>query len=748
MTDLLGVVDRARSVPRQVSQTVIERHRLNHLYASSTGRVIRVLAPGGFGKSSLVARWTADESRRVVWVDIEPIDNDPGVLAAALHGALNELNPAGFASIPVAAAGSPSFRDWVVPALGAAVRGCAEPFVLVLDDVHEIDNPDSDALFCAIAENLPERSTLLLAGRAHRIDRSIARLRLNPGVIDVTASDLALDAAESRTLLVAMGLDRDADLDDVIARFEGWPAGLRLAGQVLLTNHDLTGLSAIDVSDATHITDYLSAEWTSSIDPDDVPLLREAACLERFTADMCDEVLGRSGSRGVLRRLEREDQLVLPLDVRGDWFRMHQLLAGWLEAELRDAQRARWREVHRAACDWWEARGDIDRALAHAARIGDIDRCESLVIEHAAIRFPMGAHDTVRRWLGMLPEERIRASPGLCALAAVSASHRGDGRAALQWTRHLAGVVGLDGSGSIPHAVDDRERWATALALTATLENRSTVSQIAAAESARDALPVGLWRTMAIWALGGHLFMIGDDRATEVWADGAMTAEFLGAPNLAANCLASEAIVHELSGDRDRAMELGLRAQKLVRSVGGTLLPPSAITVAVSSLVEARRRPDVASTEFAIARRHLESHQDVAPWFNVMARLALVRTALLIDDRPAARTLLREAEHCAARPGDASGVEPHLAALWAQVDAVSATTADGSSALTPSERKVLAYLPTNLSLSEIATELFVSRNTVKSHATAIYRKLGATSRSETVALGRRAGLIDHVSPDR
>jgi LuxR family maltose regulon positive regulatory protein len=65
--------------------------------------------------------------------------------------------------------------------------------------------------------------------------------------------------------------------------------------------------------------------------------------------------------------------------------------------------------------------------------------------------------------------------------------------------------------------------------------------------------------------------------------------------------------------------------------------------------------------------------------------------------------------------------------------------------LTTAELRVLHYLPTNLSLADIGSRLYVSRYTVKTHCAAIYRKLNATSRSQAVEAARRFGLID-VAP--
>ena len=122
--------------------------------------------------------------------------------------------------------------------------------------------------------------------------------------------------------------------------------------------------------------------------------------------------------------------------------------------------------------------------------------------------------------------------------------------------------------------------------------------------------------------------------------------------------------------------------------------------------------------------------------------------ALLLDDRELGRLLMREAEHHARfeqRPPDtaATGAMRCLSELRRHVDAMH-LPATGASALTEAELKVMRLLPTNLSLAEMATRLFVSRNTVKSHAASIYRKLGASNRGQAVEVAAAAGLIESI----
>jgi LuxR family maltose regulon positive regulatory protein len=61
--------------------------------------------------------------------------------------------------------------------------------------------------------------------------------------------------------------------------------------------------------------------------------------------------------------------------------------------------------------------------------------------------------------------------------------------------------------------------------------------------------------------------------------------------------------------------------------------------------------------------------------------------------------------------------------------------------LTPRELEILRLLPASMSLTALAAELYVSPNTIKTHVQAVYRKLGATKRSEAVQIARQRSLI-------
>jgi LuxR family transcriptional regulator, maltose regulon positive regulatory protein len=696
---------------------------------------VRVLAPAGYGKSTLIARWLADEHREVLWLDLERIDNDPLVLMSALADGLSELAPPGQRTTEGGRRHDTPIEDVIVPTFGDLVRSCSTPFVMVLDDLHVIDQPAAEAVIDAIARNLPSASTLVLSGRSHRRDDAIAALRLRPGVDDLDASDLAFDITETEEMLTAAGLELDLTaLTSLAQEFEGWPAGLRLAALAMWARGDHGEGQVGRLGGADYVVDYLGTEWVAGLDPDDRQLLFELACLERFTSEMCDTVLGRQGSSDALRRLRSEQLLrLVPFDRSDRWYRMHPLLATWLSSQLRDRDRARWCAIQLGASRWWAEAGDIDLAVEHADRAADVDLCASLVTTYGPLYVTRGQNSTVNRWLSKLSNERIRQSPDLCAMATANAIQTPDGDQALQWSRALAS--------SVARNEDDQLRLQSQ-ALTATLEPRPATELVAGCEHAHRHIAPGPWRIQACWTLGGLYFLMGDARAHEVLSEGVFESEVAGSPLPRANILATLAVVLELLGEHDRSTELTQAAHAELHPFRLETLPSTAIVSAMHALVEMRSgRRDAAVAASRMSRAHLAGYTGVAPWFNVMARLPLARACIIAGDFETARVLLDEIGHHLRFEPDGHGATEHVEALREHTDAARDALIDQSSVLTAAELRVLQYLPTNLSLADIATLLYVSRNTVKTHAAAIYRKLGTTSRRHAVEIAREWGLL-------
>ena len=722
----------------RAAASVVARARLDDSYQHATGQVVRLLAPGGYGKSTQIARWVERESRQVCWLDLERIDNEPYVLATAMARALKAVH-------------GDANESWIPPFINAQttdiladfrdlLHDLDQPVVLVLDDVHHVHDEGSLALIDALVGNLPAESTLILSGRSHPGEGSFARHRLHPGLIDITTDELALDLTETSELLESMGIDLEPDaLAELSDRFEGWPAGIRLAGLVLRADGTTTWLAPARAGDASYVIDYLRTEWTGQLPPDDLVFLRELACLERFSAEMCDGVLGRAGSMNELRRLHRNELLVLPLDRRDEWFRMHSVLAGWLSADLRDTDVERWREIHSSASAWWAGRGDIDLAVDHAFATEAWDVAEELVATHGGQYLSRGMYSTVRRWLDRFSNEYTRASPPLCVVHAHEALSRGESARSLEWSQQLERA--LASQLRLVPPTDPVWRRSKVLRMMFSPEPASKLIVLAADVGAGQKSDA--WDAWALHALGGLQFLTADPSAAETFAAAAFVAELNDLPAHQANCVASGAILAELDGDRARSTEGARRAWAILSGSRAEHSPTTAHVDAVHALAEGHAgNRDVARQHVDTALAKLAGLQTVCPWYNVLGGLAIAKAALLVDDRRTSRAVLAEIDHHLRLEPEDNGATRHVEAFRAMIGAARLLPSGPASQLTEAELKVLAFLPTNLPMSDIATRLYLSRNTVKSHVAAIYRKLGATSRTEAVDVARRAGVLD------
>jgi LuxR family maltose regulon positive regulatory protein len=501
---------------------------------------------------------------------------------------------------------------------------------------------------------------------------------------------------------------------------------------------DIPGSVARFTGDNRLVADYLRDELLEGVSPDDATFLLEASCLERLSGPLCDAVLQRSGSAARLEELAHRSLLVTPLDDRREWYRLHNLLTDALQGELarRDPRVAT--EIHRRASQWLEAHGDIDAATTHAWRSGDIERAERLIYSHVGLYTGQGRHATIMRWLSLFTPDELTAKPLLAIIVAQSRIAVGDGDGAAQW-------LGRAEAGVPERHPPDARGWVppVALAILRAMIGRQSAAEMAdEAEYAYRRLDHGDWRALTALLRGSAEFMLGNEGTAEDLLSEAV-AEAIDTPTVRGLGLAHLAVL-EVERDRwDQASRLAREGRTLLTTYGFDALPAQFLVTALSCLVEARAgRIAEAEADLILTRRNMMGFSRVGPWANLQARIALVRADLILGDRVAARTRLDEADAFLLHVPDAVRVKEQAAQLRRELTTQAGSDSFGPSSLTVAELRVVAYLPTHLTLAEIADRLYVSRNTVKTQAIAVYRKLGTSSRAGAVAVARDAGLLD------
>ena len=200
---------------------------VDRLVAASAPAVISVVAPAGYGKTTLLAQWAERKEPRVGWVSVDDRDNDPVVLLTYIAVALDRveaIDPRVFRALASSGAGIEVPRRLV-----AAMARMRHPVALVIDNFEVVTNPESLDAIAALALGLPTGSQLAIGSR-DVLPLPTARLRAQGGIVEVGIDDLAMDSHEAGPLLLEAGVElAGADLDELVRRTEGWPVGLYLA---------------------------------------------------------------------------------------------------------------------------------------------------------------------------------------------------------------------------------------------------------------------------------------------------------------------------------------------------------------------------------------------------------------------------------------------------------------------------------------------------------------------------------------
>lgn len=713
--------------------TVDRRGLVDRLRAASATEVL-VVAPAGYGKSTLAALWAAADPRPFGWVVIDEADRDPRVfltcLAVALAdaGAIDDLALAGLLTEP---------EPWpeLLPRLVEAVATSPEPFVLVLDDVHRLDGPSATVVLATVASRVAPGSAIVLLTR-DRLPFPTRRGEVAGTTLRLDTGDLAMERAEASALLAAAGVDMDGDaLRALHEETEGWPAGLYLAALALRGSDDPAGAIEHFAGGDRLVTEYLTEEVLAAMPPDDVEFLLETSVLGRLSGPLCDAALGRHGSGATLERLERDNRFVIRLDHRGEWYRYHHLFGEMLRHTLLARAPGRACDIARRASTWFDEHGDPDAAVEHALQADHV-LAASLVWRRAPLMVASDRLDTVGRWLELFTPEAIERTPALAVTAGWHRLSIGDTAPVHRYATALAA------------AADERLPDGTPVAAAAALLRALTAPAglVAMRDDAARAdasyAPDSPYRVVACFLEGSAAYLLGDLAGARDRIEAGIRLGRELVPVTYAQCLAQLARVEVAEGRAHEAERLVDEAMQVVDHHRLTQRPPIGAAFSIAALVHLRAgRTARGDAERAQGMRLLRRFGDLSPYQVTGVMLELADAAILAGDLTGARDLLDGADRRLARLADSGTLPATALDVRARLVAASAPDARLVDSLTPAELRVLAYLPTHLSFGEIGAEIFVSRNTVKSHAMAIYRKLAVTSRSAAVARAVQLGLL-------
>ena len=619
---------------------LVERTRLvGRLSRERSGRVVSIVAPPGYGKTTLLGQWAAHDRRQFAWISLDQRDNDPVVLLTYVAEALNAdstIDPAVFKALT-----GPGDSLWArgLPGLVSALAARPEPLVLVLDDVHELENHECLDALAALLLHVPQGSQLVLSGRTEA-QLGLPRLRVAGELLELGPTALALNDAEAHALLTAAGVDVTLTQAKALNEHaEGWAAGLYLAA---LSLDDGSSSVASFGGDDRFVTDYLRAEELSRVEPAQLEFLLRTAVLEPMCAPLCDAVLERDDSAQLLEELERQNLFVVALDHQRRWFRYHQLFREMLQAELERREPELPAALNRRAAAWCNANGQPEAAIEYSVAAGDTDEVATLVGALAGTYYRTGRVTTVERWLAHFEDsDLLERYPAIAVSGAWVHALRGRPEAAERWA--LA-VETAQFEGPMPDG-SPLEAWA---ATVRALLCREGVEQMRAdAELALSHLPASSqWHPVSVLMQGWGCCSRGrSTRRRSILGQAAEAAVAGGATWAGVVARSERALLALERGDLAAAeAELAL-ANAFVEDVPPTDYVVTAILLAVTARLEIAKRQGARARMTLVAAHRMRPLLTYAlPWFSVHARLELAKAHLDLSDASGAATLSREAD--------------------------------------------------------------------------------------------------------
>jgi LuxR family maltose regulon positive regulatory protein len=713
-------------MPPTLPADVVARPSLErHLGPSAASRLSLITGPAGYGKTTLVRQWLAGVEHSWCWITVDQTVAEPDVFWPVLVRAVQRCRPdSALDSVDVIGA------DRIDPTAVArtlvedllTIDNSEGPAIIVIDDAHLLQSPCWQDLEWVISHQPPALHLVVIS----RSDPPFgtARLRALGWLTEIRQRELSLSRDDTRALAErCAGHAVDDDLADVLfERTEGWAAGVRLSllalergakREDLLSEHAGPGL----------VSELLIAEALDRQPPEVRSFLQDTSVATVLDSELCAELTGRDDCRAMLRRLAHEHVFVTAVDGEVERYRYHPLFAEALRLELRASNPGAETAQHRRAARWYERRGAFSAAIEHALDAGDYDLALSLIVEHLGELGAAGERQALGRWLLRIPDSFVGTDsdravrhceallyivrrewmPALRRADALVGDDRPDLRARIElfrafqrggqgyldrFSQQVAKARALRPPGVVEPFDEVVDAWMARLLLLH--GQRDDAVKLAwdvyrrPRTILRDAPAGGL--------LAAVLTAVGNPTGPELVADVIEQWRAQGEPDLGgmADVLCAGSHLALCRGDLDEAETLAAGA------VAVTAERPTHLLGAVAEITLARVEAASGQAQAAQARLH-DLHERMTATHAAPALLDLIGAAREPRTQPRA---------------------PTAPALVEQ--------------LTDRERTILGYLASHLTFPEIGRELYISRHTVKTHVSRIYRKLGVTGRSAAI----------------
>jgi ATP/maltotriose-dependent transcriptional regulator MalT len=401
-----------------LTRAFVPRPRLiSQLESGLSTKLTLLLAPAGFGKTTLIASWIRSRQEiqstdrlHVAWLSLDADDDEPNQFESYCILALQTIAPhLGEAAKSMLDFPQPVKPEHLITSIINDLADWNKPLLLVLDDYHFIRSRVIHEAMAYWLDHAPPQFHLLITSREEP-PLPLARWRVRGQLVEIGLQDLRFTHEETAAFLdQVMGLSLTTEaIDELEVRTEGWVAGLQMAALSLRkSRQNANGIAqVIQAFGGQHryVVDYLAGEVMRQQPEHIRDFLQKTAILDRLSSPLCNAVTGQNNSEAILAQLEHANLFLISLDEQRQWYRFHHLFADFLRAGLPEAEQ---QALHLKASRWYEAHHFTAEAIHHALSAEDFETAAELIARHNDEELKRGGLTTLLGWLNALPEDVV-----------------------------------------------------------------------------------------------------------------------------------------------------------------------------------------------------------------------------------------------------------------------------------------------------------------------------------------------------
>ena len=426
-SDTSGSISRTQTPPSAPTRfrpptfnrpTVPRQRILDRLGSGRRPKLVLIHAPAGYGKSTLAAQWgqiLTQQGLKGAWLAIDSDDNNAVWFLAHLIEAIRRTMPELADTLQQEFEGHlENTSQYVLNALINCLHSDKQTLALVLEDWHRVDNTETTNALAYLLENCCHHLHLIVTSRTHT-GLPLSTLRVQGELVEIDASHLRFDTAESQAMLVEQcGLDLTAaNVAELEESTDGWAAALQLASLSLRDHADpgalIEHLSGRDEA----LGEYLASNVLDSLEPDLLDFLLATCVPKQICSGLATALTGNRRSRSLLEEIEKRDLFLRRTDAQGSWFQYHHLFAEYLLHRLERDGEDRVPELHRRAAHWFTEHQMLSQAVDHLILGGDARHAVDAVEQAATDLMEQSQMSTLIGLAAKLPAQYADGRPRL-----------------------------------------------------------------------------------------------------------------------------------------------------------------------------------------------------------------------------------------------------------------------------------------------------------------------------------------------